>query len=91
MNNITAIAKAIHQLKSDKEVRQLLNELFTQSELDTLSKRWCILNMLNQGITQRDIAQKLNVSLCKITRGAKILKNKKNIIQRFLKGNKENE
>ena len=86
MQNIKNIAKALNYLKTEKEICQLLNELFTQSELDTLSKRWRILNMLNQGITQREIAQQLKVSLCKVTRGAKILRNKKNIVQQFLNG-----
>ena len=60
------------------------NEIFTKNELDTLSKRWRILKMLSQGATQREIANSLNVSLCKVTRGSKILKNKNAITTKYL-------
>ena len=38
----------------------------TESEIETLSKRWRILEMLKDGFTQRDIAKELKVSLCKV-------------------------
>lgn len=59
-------------------------EIFTKNELDTLSKRWHIMELLACGNTQRDISSKLNVSLCKVTRGAKILKDKNAITTKFL-------
>ena len=59
-------------------------EILTKSELETLSKRWCILKKLSQGLTQREIAKEFNVSLCKVTRGAKILKDKKAITTKYL-------
>jgi len=40
--------------------------------------------MLNDGYTQRDIAKELQVSLCKVTRGAKIIKNKNSILTKYL-------
>ena len=42
--------------------------------------------MLNEGMTQREIAKELNVSLCKVTRGSKILKDKNALIKKYLKG-----
>jgi TrpR family trp operon transcriptional repressor len=59
-------------------------ELLTESEIDVLSKRWRILEMLNQGKTQREIAKELQVSLCKVTRGAKILKNKSSMLAKYM-------
>ena len=88
MKNIKEISKTIKFLKTDNEVYQFLNELLTESELNTLSKRWRILKMLDKGIVQREIAKELNVSLCKITRGAKILKNDKTIVKRIFKRDK---
>lgn len=66
------------------EVYNFLLELLTESELADLSKRWRILELLHQGVTQRDIAKELNVSLCKVTRGARIVKTKDAIVNRFL-------
>ncbi len=56
------------------DIANFITELFTPSEIETLSKRWRILKMLHEGCTQREVAKELGVGLCKVTRGAKILK-----------------
>lgn len=83
--------KIINKLGSSKEVECFFNELLTESEINVLSKRWRILNMLNDGCTQREIVKDLNVSLCKVTRGSKILKDKNALITKILKGDKTND
>ena len=84
MNNIKELSQIISKLKNDKEIYRILNELLTESELNVLSKRWCIVKMLKAGCTQREIAKELNVSLCKVTRGAKIIKDKNAIVNKFV-------
>ena len=84
MENIKELSKIIDNIKTEDEAYSFLNEILTESELDVLSKRWRILKMLNEGCTQRDIAKRLNVSLCKVTRGAKILKNDKSVVKKYL-------
>lgn len=59
-----------------EEMEALFTELFTASELADLSLRWKLLKDLYSGMTQRKIAEKYGISLCKITRGSKILKQK---------------
>lgn len=83
-DNISAISKIICNLNSEQDVYNFLLEILTASEVETLSKRWRILKMLAGSATQREIAKELNVSLCKVTRGAKILKNKNAIITKCL-------
>ena len=83
MNSIERISNIISNMNKS-EVYNFLLELLTESELADLSKRWRILELLSQGVTQRDIAKKLNVSLCKVTRGARIVKTKDSIVNRFL-------
>ena len=56
------------------EMHRLLHELMSSSEMDDLVKRWRLMEELMAGKTQRTIAAELGVSLCKITRGSKILK-----------------
>lgn len=85
MDNIKEISKIISKIKTDKEAYFFLKEIMTDSELATLSKRWRILKMLLAGRTQRDIAKELNVSLCKVTRGSKILKDKNAIVTNLIK------
>jgi TrpR family trp operon transcriptional repressor len=41
---------------------------------------------LDDGMSQRDVAEALGISLCKITRGAKILKDPDAITPRLIKG-----
>ena len=55
-------------------MKKLLAELLTDAELDDLVLRWRLLGQLSDGIPQREISKNLGISLCKITRGAKILK-----------------
>lgn len=83
MNSIGQIANIISNLDR-AEVYNFLSELLTESELSDLSKRWRILELLHQGVTQREIAKELNVSLCKVTRGAKIFKTKDAIVNKYL-------
>ena len=87
MNNLKELSELIFSLKTEKEIIKFLNEIFTPDEISLLTKRWRILNLLSEGVTQREIAKELNVSLCKITRGSKILKDKKNIVYKYF--NKE--
>ena len=91
MKNIKVLAKIFADLRTGEDIRRLMLELFTQSELNTLSKRWQILNLLNQKRKQRDIAAQLQVSLCKVTRGSKILKKTNTIVKKYLDGDKAND
>ena len=72
-SNIREITNFILKLRSREELMAFFKEMIYESEFATLSKRWRILSMLAEGRTQRDIVKELNVSLCKVTRGSKIL------------------
>ncbi len=84
MKSIQEISKLVKNLHTEKEIETFFKELLTKSEIETLSKRWRILELLNQGMTQREIAKDLQVSLCKVTRGAKILKEKESVLAKYL-------
>ena len=83
-NEIAEIAEVLAKQNKVDGIKNFITELLTKSELETLSKRWQILKMLKCGISQRDIAKELKVSLCKVTRGSHILKNKKSITATYL-------
>ena len=78
------ISKLVKNIDTEAEIVAFFRELLTDSEIETLSKRWRILELLKQGYTQREIAKELKVSLCKVTRGAKVLKDKKSILAKYL-------
>ena len=88
MQNLQEISKLVKNLHTEVEIENFFKELLTESEIETLSKRWRILEMLAQGNTQRDTAKELQVSLCKVTRGAKILKDRESVLAKyFIRGN----
>ena len=82
--NTSEIYKIISRLGTQEDVKIFLNELLTESELSDITQRWSILKMLSEKKSQRNISKELTVSLCKITRGAKILKNENSIIRQIL-------
>ncbi len=69
---------------SKDKMQQLFEELFTMKEKYDFALRWRLMKDLYCGIPQREIAQDLGISLCKITRGSKILKNKDSIIKALI-------
>ncbi len=76
---------AILSINSVEDLDSLFEDLFTPGELADLSLRWKLLKDLDQGLTQRKIAEKYGISLCKITRGSKILKNKSSMVYQLFK------
>ena len=84
MNNIKEISLLVKNIHWEAEIEGFFKELLTEAEIETLSKRWRILNMLKNKFSQREIAKELKVSLCKVTRGAKILKEENSVIARYL-------
>ena len=79
------ISRLVKNLHTEAEIEMFFKELLTESEIEILSKRWRILEMLKAGVTQREIAKELQVSLCKVTRGAKILKDENSVLAKHIK------
>ena len=75
----------IFAIKDTDALEQLFKDLITPAELDDLTLRWKLLKDLHQGIPQRKIAEKYGISLCKITRGSKVLKKKEGVMADILK------
>lgn len=88
-HNITEVAKAISTIKTSGEIEQFLNEILTENELKTLSLRWKLMKQLKEGYTQRAIASNLHISLCKVTRGNRILKDSDTICNHLLNSMEE--
>lgn len=55
-------------------MEQILRSLLTPSELSEISKRLQIFKLLEQGMPQRQIAEKLGVGIATVTRGSRALK-----------------
>ena len=58
--------------------------LFTPAEMNDFAKRWLLVREIDKGTTQREIAKKFHISLCKITRGSRELKKEDSAFRKFL-------
>ncbi|MDD2232084.1 MAG: Trp family transcriptional regulator [Sphaerochaetaceae bacterium] len=74
MDNLDELVQIFAKASDPRTVRKLFEELMTRSELEDMSKRWYLMKELYQGKPQRKIAEEMEISLCRITRGSKILK-----------------
>ncbi|NQT27929.1 transcriptional regulator [candidate division KSB1 bacterium] len=90
MSNTDDVIDIFAEIHDVKTMRHFFNEILTPSERETIQLRWDLMKRLYEGQSQRGIASELGISLCKITRGSKILKDKNSISSRIL-NNKSSE
>ena len=58
--------------------------LFTPAERKDFANRWLLVKEIDKGTTQREIARKFSMSLCKITRGSRELNKKDSAFRKML-------
>ena len=84
MNATDRLVRIFCSIDDPRTMRRFMKEIFTPSEIEDISKRWKVMELLRKGLSQRAIAAKLGVSLCKITRGSKVLKSGGSVSKRLL-------
>jgi TrpR family trp operon transcriptional repressor len=84
MKNQSELAKILTKIDDLTVMDGFLKEMCTEKELRDLSLRWQLLKELYEGKTQRDIAKHHKISLCKITRGSKLLRQKDSVVRSIL-------
>ncbi|MFC1568633.1 Trp family transcriptional regulator [bacterium] len=75
MEEISELIDIFASISDSKQMKKLFEEIFTENERKDLFLRWKLMKLLKSGMPQRKIASMLGISLCKITRGAKIIGN----------------
>jgi len=85
MQSAEKLIEAFCRIKEPEIMRRFFCEIFTPAEIDDFVLRWRLMEMLQNGESQRDIAKELGISLCKITRGSRVLRTGHSITQRLLK------
>ena len=83
-NSLREICNSVNQLPDVEQIEAFFKEILSEKELEDIQLRWELMKKLKEGESQRNIAKELHVSLCKITRGAKILKQPNGIINKIL-------
>ncbi len=66
------------------DMKALFDDLFTESEVKDMITRWLLMTDLYKGKPQREIAEERKLSLCKITRGSRMLKKEGGFMHRLL-------
>lgn len=82
------IAGVFASITDPNDMEKFIDEMLTTKEVNDLALRWQLLKGLNEGQSQRNIAAKHGMSLCKITRGSKVLKQDGCIAGKILAGEK---
>jgi TrpR family trp operon transcriptional repressor len=83
-NALNEIAEALCGITDPSMMRRFLESILTPRELEEIRGRWQVVTLLSRGISQRRIAKKLGLSLCKITRGSRELRKRNSAFQRVL-------
>ncbi len=78
------MSRTLAAAQDPRLIEDFLYSLFTKSEADEIAKRWALVKSLAAGTPQRQIAQDLGLSLCKITRGSRELKKPGSAFRRML-------
>ena len=71
---IEELAGILARMGDPAEIYDVLYALLTPPERNKIALRWELVRLLEEGMSQRSVAAKLGVSLCKITRGSRELK-----------------
>lgn len=79
--DMQAVAELFAGVSERQDMRRLLTEILTPAELRDVALRWRLVQRLHAGASQRRIAAELGISLCKITRGSRILKQPQGVIR----------
>lgn len=66
-----------------EELKSFLDDILTDREISDVTQRYLLMDDLWKGMSQRDIAANRSMSLCKITRGSRILKKKDGFMKKW--------
>jgi len=84
MASADSVIRVFCEIDDFRTMRKLFSELFTPAEIQDTALRWRLMELLHQGVPQRRIASDLGISLCKITRGSRVLKTRGSASKRIL-------
>lgn len=84
MRRIDEIAGVLARVDDPHLIAGFLQSILTPRELEEVGGRWELVKRLERGESQRSVARRLGMSLCKITRGSRELKKKNSAFRRIL-------
>ena len=82
--NLSELALALAETRDTLLIKAFLRRLLTPAESADIAARWALVKALELKVPQREIAKTLGLSLCKITRGSREMKNPDQAFQKML-------
>ncbi len=79
------LSRALSRVDDTRLIDGFLESILTPREVRELAGRWELVKRLAAGESQRSIARRLHMSLCKITRGSRELKKRGSPLRRMLR------
>lgn len=80
------LVAVIQRISQDRALlRDFLVDMLSPAEYSKITRRWQIVKQLWQGVSQRQIAKNLKVSIATITRGSRELLDEEGGFQKVLK------
>ncbi len=83
--DLTELIEVFTEVDSYDKMQGIFNDMFTEKEKDDFALRWRLMKEIYNGKSQRAIAAELGISLCKITRGSKILREEDSLMKQLIK------
>ena len=87
--NLSELSLSLAKTRNPELIHNFLRRLLTPAEIADIAARWALVKALKQKIPQREISKTLGLSLCKITRGSKEMKNPDQAFQKMLEAVKK--
>ena len=88
--NLDELALVLAKTKDAALIKNFLRSLLPPAETADIAARWALVKALEQKIPQREIAKNLGLSLCKITRGSREMKNPDQAFRKMLAAARQN-
>jgi len=84
LTDLAELSENLAGISDPAEISKFFDEILTDKEKKDILLRWELMKRLKEGVPQRTIASELGISLCKITRGSKILKSQESVLNKML-------
>jgi TrpR family trp operon transcriptional repressor len=86
MTHKNFIKIVLKKIGNDQKLfEEYLLAMLTPGEYKEINNRWEILKLLDSGVSQHEIAQKLGVGVATVSRGSKVLKDSTPAFRKLLK------
>ena len=76
------LSKVLQQVNTVGELEEFLEDFFTPGEIKQFVERWNIADLLLKGLPQRQVKDRLGVSISKVSRGSSVLQHGRGAVQR---------